>query len=236
MLALDYLISVARLCRDVYQHTQNTIDLQIIGIHDFVSDHDYGCVYVTTDTAFVVVAGTDDRDDWASNLKAIKRAEWYGIQAHRGFAQGARGLETAMLEILSQYHGHNLVFAGHSRGGAIALLLAIAAEHHHEHRRSRTITFGQPRVSTGRQIRLAYRYGEYVRVVNGSDAVARYPSIGYGHAGTELYLPNRQSGYLIDPGVISRFADRAGTFLERSRDHSINDYIQELEQCRRNPL
>jgi len=230
VLALEYLITVAKLCRDVYQHTDATESLGVLGMHDFASSHDYGCVYVTGDSLYVVIAGSDDKDDWLTNLQAINRKDWYGISAHKGFVAAAGRLESMMLEVIQQYPYHNLVFAGHSRGGAIALLLAIAAEQHHEHRRSRTITFGQPRVSRERQIRLAYRFGEYVRVVNCSDAVTRYPNLGYSHAGTEFYI-TKAGGYLIDPGSISRFFDRALTLFDRARDHSINEYVKELERC-----
>jgi hypothetical protein len=232
VLGIDYLILVAQMCRDVYQHTPGTIELGVKGIHDFGSGSDYGCVYVTPTTLFVVVAGTDDRSDWMSNLKATKRGEWYGVKGHRGFIQGARALEPAMLDIILRYPDHDLVFAGHSRGGAIALLLAISAEFWHEHRHSRTITYGQPRVSTERQIRLAYRRGEYVRIVNGSDAVPRYPNIGYSHAGTLFYITNGDDGYRIDPGHVSMFCDRALTVFSRGRDHSIAHYIEELEKCK----
>lgn len=227
---IEYLISVARLCAEVYQHTDTTENLDIVGMQDFSNGYDYGCAYISADTVYLVIAGTNDRADWLSNFKALSRADWYGINAHRGFVAGARALESQALELLGQYPEHNLVFAGHSRGGAIAILLAIAAEHHHRHRSSTCITFGQPRVSTGRQIELAYRFGKYVRVVNGADAVPRYPKIGYSHGGECLYIQH-DGGCLIDPGQIKMATDRLFSFSNRGTDHGMREYIKELEQC-----
>ncbi|HBN15757.1 MAG TPA: hypothetical protein DD407_12025 [Pseudohongiella sp.] len=223
------LIDIATLCRDVYQHTPLTDKLGIIGMHDFSNGHDYGCAYISDDTIYFVVRGTDDRHDWRSNFKFVKRKEWYGIKAHRGFVQGAQSMQEDMLEVLEKYPELNVVFAGHSRGGAIALLLAIAAEFHYPGRSSRVITYGQPRVSTRAQIRQAY-HGPYLRVENGSDIVCRYPKIGYNHGGTLLYITNR--GYFkTNPGALTRFGDRLFTLRQRKSDHDLTDYIQELALC-----
>jgi len=225
------LIEIATLCRDVYQHSDLAEELGIVGVEMFTNGHDYGCAYITADTVYVVIRGTDDKYDWLSNFKVVKRKRWHGIKAHRGFVQGAESLEADMLKILSQYPEHNLIFAGHSRGGAIALLLAISAQHHHAHGSSRVITYGQPRVSTQAQIRDAYYKGPYLRVQNGSDVVCRYPKIGYSHAGGLLYIDN-DGGYMVNPGPLARFADRLFTFRQRKSDHKLTDYITELELCR----
>lgn len=230
-MSIDYLISVAKLCRDVYLHTPNTDRLDIQGIHHFKADRDYGCAYVSTETVYITIAGSDDLIDHMNNFKALFRANWHGISAHRGFVSAAKELEKAMLKILADYPLHRLVFTGHSRGGAIALLLAVSAEIHFPLRRgSSCITFGQPRVSSARQLRLAYRYGEYIRVQNGADVVCRWPKLGYSHAGTSFYL-RKSGGHEIDPGWISMFGDRAMSIFSRARDHSISSYIQELQKC-----
>lgn len=230
-MTIEYLISVAQLCRDVYQRTPNTERLDILGIHHFQAGSDYGCAYVSPDTVYITIAGSDDILDWMSNFKALFRADWFGMRAHRGFVQAARALEKPMMDVLHQYPVHNLVFTGHSRGGAIALLLAISAEIHLPMRRgSRCITFGQPRVSTGHQVRLAYRYGEYVRVQNSSDAVCRWPKIGYGDAGTCLYI-RRSGGSVVDPSRSFKFRDRAFTLWSRGKKHTISRYIKDLVRC-----
>ncbi|MDO8908915.1 MAG: lipase family protein [Pseudohongiella sp.] len=230
-MSLDYLISVAQLCRDVYQRTPNTERLDILGIHHFKAGGDYGCAYVSPDTVYITIAGSDDPVDWMSNFQTLLRADWYGITAHRGFVQAAKALEDAMLAVLKQYPVHSMVFTGHSRGGAIALLLAISAEINLPMRRgSRCITFGQPRASTASQIRLAYRYGEYVRVENGADFVCRWPKLGYSHAGTCLYI-RKSGGHEIDPSPLAQLRDRAFSLWSRGQDHRMTDYIQELKKC-----
>lgn len=231
MTDFDKIIKVAELCKHVYTHTETTEELGILGMRDFSNGFDYGCVYINENTLYVVIAGTNDRDDWASNIKAVKRADWYGMSGHRGFIQGARALEQLMLDVINDYQGRDLIFAGHSRGGAIALLLAMAAEHHHRHWNSTCITFGQPRISSGAQTRLGYRNGKLIRVVNGSDAVPRYPKIGYGHAGTCLYLHDGK--HLVDPGETRQFIDRTFTLRQfnRGHDHSMAHYVRELKSC-----
>lgn len=233
MVATADLIKLAELCRDVYMHTNTTETLGIVGMHDFVSSNDYGCVYVGDKTLYITIAGSDDPADWHSNFKIFRRADWYGIRAHRGFVRGARGLELQMLNVIDKYPDYDLVFTGHSRGGAIALLLAISAEKHHQHSKSQCVTFAQPRASTAGQIRQAYRRGQYVRVVNGSDIVPRYPKLGYSHAGTEFYITNRDDGYRVDPALTTKLFDRLFTIRQRTTDHSISDYIRELNKCKK---
>lgn len=226
-----WLVQVATLCRDAYQDTPAAQDLHVEAIDDFRYGYDYGCAYITPGTVYIAIRGSDDWDDWKSNFKLIGRANWYGMAVHRGFERPARGMEKRVLEIISLHADKRIVFCGHSRGGAIALLLAIAAEQHFKEQVIQCVTYGQPRVSTETQIRDRF-YGEYIRVQNGSDVVARWPKIGFSHAGTCLYLTNRgKTQWLLDPSWPTQLYDRALTFSQRQSDHSMSDYIEELLQC-----
>ena len=227
---LTELLRVARLCRDVYQHTNVTESLGIIGMEDFAASTDYACAYISDDEIFFVVRGTDDLADWKSNFRFIGRSDWCGMSVHKGFAEGSESLLPNTMRVLDKYPVRRITFAGHSRGGAIALLLALYANRQFNTTRFRCITFGQPRVSTGRQIALSRRDMEYIRVQNGSDAVCRYPKIGYSHDGTCVYLSN--DGHCrIDPAWYQRFNDRFLTFTQRRSDHSMSDYVKELQLC-----
>ena len=227
----QWIANIAALCRDVYQHTPVSVTMGVTGIHDIRFESDYGCAYVTGGTVYVAIRGSDDWQDWRSNFRLLGRDNWYGIAVHRGFGHAARGLEGQVLDLISLHSGKRIVFCGHSRGGAIALLLAIAAEQHFPTTVVQCVTFGQPRVSTETQIRERF-YGEYIRVQNGSDAVCRWPKIGFSHAGTCLYLTNRgEERWVIDPSATRRFVDQFLTGLQRQSDHSIHQYAEDLMRC-----
>lgn len=227
----QWLAQVATLCRDVYLSSPATKALHVDGIEDFRHGDDYGCAYITPGTVYVAIRGSDSWDDWKSNVRLIGRANWHGMSVHRGFEKPARGMEKRVLEIISNHPGKRIVFCGHSRGGAIALLLAIAAGQHFPAQVVQCVTFGQPRVSTERQIRDHFG-GEYIRVQNGSDVVTRWPKLGFSHAGTCLHLTNRgKKHWLLDPSVFATMTDRLLTFSQRASDHNINDYIEGLLEC-----
>ena len=229
----QWLVQIAMLCRDVYQDTPVTKALHVDWIEDFSAGDDYGCAYITPGTVYIAVRGTDSWDDWRSNFKLLGRANWHGMSVHRGFEKPARAMERRVMEIISNQPGKRIVFCGHSRGGAIALLLAIAAEQHFPLQVIQCVTYGQPRVSTTDQVRNRF-YGEHIRVQNGSDAVCRWPKIGFGHAGTCLYLTNRgKKQWVIDPSWLTQAYDRALTLIQHASDHSLNEYIEELLQCAR---
>jgi pimeloyl-ACP methyl ester carboxylesterase len=227
----QWLTNVAALCRDVYQHTPVSVTMGVMAIQDMRYGSDYGCAYITEGTTYIAIRGSDDWQDWQSNLKAAGRTDWYGIAAHRGFARAARGMEQAVLDIVSENSGKRIVFCGHSRGGAIALLLAIAAEKHYPAMVVQCITFGQPRVSSEKQIRGAFS-GSYIRVQNGSDAVCRWPKLGYSHAGTCLYLTNRgDNKWIIDPSLAALLKDQTVQIWKHAKNHSMQRYAQELSAC-----
>ena len=224
---VTWLLSVAYLCRDVYQNTPVTREMDVLGIHDFRYGTDYGCAYVTPGTVYVCIRGTDSWTDWISNLSAILRDTWYGLRAHRGFTHGARATRYNVMKIVSLHTEKRIVFCGHSRGGAIALLLAIAAEHQYPETIVQCVTFGQPRVSNKSMIRERF-HGEYIRVQNGSDFVCRYPKLGYSHGGTCLYIAvNGKKS--VNPSQYIRWKDRLFNIFSRYSAHSMNEYIRGLK-------
>lgn len=76
----------------------------------------------------VAIAGSDDPLDWWRNLY-VHRVK--GL--HQGFYHAARALQSSF-----KYLPKNPVFTGHSRGGAIAVILAQLYN-------SQAITFGAPK-------------------------------------------------------------------------------------------
>lgn len=188
--------------------------------------HTLGYAYITPDTVWIAMRGTVNKWHWLSNLRILK-TDYYGIRSHRGFSESARSVLEQVRSVLDDHEGKRIVFTGHSMGGAVATLLAVAC-------RStpvELITFGQPCVSTSDELDRTIR-GHYVRIVNGSDIVPRKPIFGYSHSGELIYLSN-EGGRLTNPGWFARLRDRL--FMawvgERLTDHSTTDYKREMELC-----
>lgn len=231
---LKELRDICKLCRDVYQRTHTTDKLGVIEVQAIKCERmgTYVCAYIAKNHIYIAVRGSASLRDWISNTKAVFRARWFGIRCHRGFAQAADSVLAGVMSVIDARPGVDVTFTGHSRGGAVALLLAIATQSMAgpmTARKLRVITYGQPRVSTKSYINRAFS-GEYIRVQNGSDAVPRQPKIGYSHAGRLIYIPNRRDEILDDPGMLKRFRDRLFTFHRRLSDHTANDYVRELRK------
>jgi hypothetical protein len=248
----DYrdIYSAALLSRHVYPERvggelERELDLSDAGIVEVrqISDHNNGTfatAYVSDDTVFICVRGTESLlsfaglRDWLTNLLGFKW-KFYGIRAHFGFGSAAASIFPDVCRVIDLYRGRRIVFSGHSLGGAVAALLCVAMVHvRREACQSADdislITFGQPRVTTRRQLRLALLGVRYIRVQNGSDAISGLPPpIAYGHAGINLYFPNddkRQGFSVVNPSYLSRLGDRLFTFWERIGDHSSSAFVE----------
>lgn len=191
-----------------------------------------GVAYITSDTIWYVFAGTNERKDWLSNFKIIRKNAFGWFPAHKGFAECAEAVSKHCAAIAAQYPTHSVKCAGHSLGGSVALLIAVwlqSRQSVQERAHVDLFTFGQPRVSNETHIRAALP-GRYIRVVNGSDVVARIPKLGYSHAGTLIYIKNGK-GYCVDPGAVDRFLDRLATWQhDRVTDHMMPGYIRALQR------
>lgn len=191
-------------------------------------------IYVDENTTkhprtIVAVRGSMSSSDWVGNAFAVKaplRTPHGTIYGHGGHILTAR----ATFAKESQLSWRGLVglsptFCGHSSGGSMATVLALLIGRP----RYSLVTFGQPRFSTATELwRAMGEPGQvdYTRVVNGSDAVPRYPwPLGFSHAGRLMYF--RNDGVLVpDAGVITRGIDRLNyPFTERLTDHSAYDYF-----------
>ena len=222
------IMTCAQLSKAVYSMTIPD-GLDIIGYERIICQETstQGAAYITSDTLYVAIQGSTNRSHWLTNFRVLKD-DYHGIRAHRGFARAA---DSVLLEVQRIIEDHSptrrVVMTGHSLGGAIAVLLAVACRH----RPVEVVTFGQPRVSRQRQLDLSL-YGPYLRVVNGSDIVPRKPWLGYSHGGHLLYLTN-DGRRLDNPGWFARVKDRIWMTWQRQRitDHRMTDYIKELEQC-----
>lgn len=194
-----------------------------------------GMAYVTESELWIAMSGSNSRADWLSNIKVVLTKYRGWMPCHKGLVEATQSVLQQVLDVVARHGaGRRICFVGHSRGGAEAILLAIAVWSvlgaPAEVGRYSVITFGQPKVSQGRYIREAFP-GEYIRVVNGSDAVPRRPLLWYSHAGTCVYLRN-DGGVCHDPGAVELFLDRLPTLLQRATDHLMPRYIRSLQPVR----
>lgn len=140
-------------------------------------------------TVFVVCTGSDDTFDWLSNMFAIKKRIGK-IRIHRGFHNSLKRVKNSVKQALSEAEFEHLVFTGHSRGAAIAQLLAWFFSNYYK---VECCTFASPRV--GNKF-FADSMNERVpvnkRFVVRSDIVCTVPKINYVPAGTEILLPKQK--------------------------------------------
>jgi len=222
---MDIIETCAHLSLAVYSETVPD-NVGVIG-YERISDRKtetFGMAYITADNLYLVFRGSQNKKHWLSNFKILKKNH-FGIRAHKGFSEASESVMDQVRSLIAEFPNQTPVLSGHSLGGAIAVLVAVALRP----APIKVITFGQPRVSTTAELRLAL-YGEYLRVVNGSDVVPRKPMLGYSHAGSLLYLSNRQKK-LMDPGSVFRFFDRLPTLFQRVSDHDMVDCMMEYERC-----
>lgn len=121
--------------------------------------------------------GTDEPVDWLRNLR-LAPSRWWGIyprSVHKGFASALSMVwSQSVAKVLERAHDKPVIFAGHSLGGALALLAASRFE---EGTVKWIHTFGQPLTGTPPFCKLLAGCfeGKYVRWVNHDDVVARVP-------------------------------------------------------------
>ena len=86
----------------------------------------------------VVFRGTDDVTDWLYNLNAQKAKHHWGC-VHQGFLGAWFAIKR---QVLAEVEGGEVLFAGHSLGGALATLAAADVPG----QTRAVVTFGSPRV------------------------------------------------------------------------------------------
>lgn len=137
----------------------------------------------------VVIRGTGDAMEWASNLRMG------GGGDHAGFALAAGELTSNLQKYLSEAEispdQARFLITGHSRGGAAANLTAVRlTEAGTPASRIFCYTFAAPAVSTKGQTE---GYESFFNIVQEEDLVTRIPlsAWGYRRYGVDLRLPGR---------------------------------------------
>lgn len=147
-------------------------------------------VFLQRDAGVVRICfpGTASRQDWKTDAM-IRKTDWRAGRVHRGFAHA---INSVLDDITARLQAEDrIIVAGHSLGGALAMLCADELARRGE-RIDAVYTFGQPRVGnwTFAAHYNAQLHDETWRIVNAGDPVPRVPFVfgTYKHAGTEVYL------------------------------------------------
>lgn len=151
MMSLDLLESaahMARLAEIGYGHDPTGLSGQVSDSYPLcrLLPLDAGFVVANSRRIVVVFSGTTDAFDWIINLDC-KLVEGSGGRVHAGFAHFLQCLWSPLLDGIERLRmgQRELIFVGHSRGGALATL-ATAALRRTCAESIQVFTFGSPRV------------------------------------------------------------------------------------------
>lgn len=122
---------------------------------------------------YVVFRGTQQARDWIFNLTAFPW-RYKGRWVHGGFMLAHRSIWKELECHLDP--DKEIIFTGHSLGGALAELSAHCCRYYS---RVRLITFGKPNVFVRPSKSRMQNLKSQVSFVCGSDMVARIPSLGF---------------------------------------------------------
>lgn len=249
---MNEILFSARLSRMVYSrddvNSQEWCDaFAAIGITSTLANFNFGtgtevfvCIDDTQKALHIVVRGSESPlrwsglQDWFNNFLSVKTS-FFGIRAHAGYARAASSVIDSLGALLQGLReDYRITVQGHSLGGAVAVLIAVALGYTRRLPRFnaelKLFTFGQRRVASSKALSRALQC-TYVRVQNGSDTACVTPSLpGYGDHGTCLYFPNDPSlgPALVDPSDWLKLRDRVLTGSQRWKDHGMEQYEMHL--------
>jgi len=203
-------------------------------------------VLIAGDGADCVVAfrGTQDLRNWLTDLDCAY-TQFGNVRIHRGFHQALASVRQDLAAEIAAAPYQRLWLTGHSLGGALAMLCALAWEG----AVAGVYTFGQPRVGDAA---FCARYdsalkGRTFRVIHADDIVARIPWLlgAYRHAGHEVFFGSQKdegrsmnpASYMFDPSILSKLRfDLCNSVRELCRgklalldDHHISRYLALLQ-------
>ena len=142
------------------------------------------------DIIYVVITGTNDIRDWFKNFYFLKKSLGGGIRVHRGFHRGFKQIKNQIKRTLRDNKPKEVVFIGHSLGGALAQLSAYYFSQWYS---VSVYSFASPRIGNkafrdDMNDKVAFN----TRVVIDSDFIVSVPKINYCHAGIQVTLPKQR--------------------------------------------
>ncbi|MDX8347403.1 S8 family serine peptidase [Cognatiyoonia sp. IB215446] len=153
----------------------------------FESSESQGIILENDRMMVIAFRGTDSTADWLGNLRIAPRfVPSLGGALHRGFLDAYDAVAPVVDAAVARAEDRALWIAGHSLGGALAVIAALT---HRDHKIAGIMTFGQPRLLGKRPARAIFdRFGgRYRRFVNRDDIVTQVPP-GYSHTGFRTHF------------------------------------------------
>jgi endonuclease G len=146
-----------------------------------------GLILENQSVTVIAFRGTDSTADWLGNLQITpRRVDDFNGSIHNGFLDAYDLVADIVQNAVDRSAGKSLWFTGHSLGGALAVIAALAQK---DREIAGVMTFGQPRLLGRGPAQLVNdRFGrDYQRFVNRNDIVTRIPP-GYRHAGIRRHF------------------------------------------------
>jgi triacylglycerol lipase len=193
------------------------------------------CDFIVGDGFTVVAfAGTNDAEDWLTNLN-VEKVDWSGYQLHAGFHEAESGLA---LSLSQQYSPdtRNLWVTGHSLGGILATLHALRfADGFGDECLSGVYTYGSPRGMDHRAVAMCDQlmWRRHYRHTHGNDIIPRVPSCWrFKHCGQHVHI-DRHGVAVHYPSPFALLIDRVlGFRFDLGRDHFHQKYLLPLHVAR----
>jgi len=158
---------------------------------DHLSIGEMSCCFATINDSLVVAfRGTDAFGDILFDLD-FRALEIGGGKVHRGFQDAYMVLQHDLLNKIRAINPKQLWIAGHSLGGAMAVLCGFDIVRNRKEPATGVVTFGQPllcKADLADSIEEALG-DRYVRFVNNRDLIARVPP-NYVHCGQLIWWKN----------------------------------------------
>lgn len=187
-------------------------------------------------TQTITVRGTADKvnlkEDFNINIRSDSKLD---IPVDKGFDAVAQVIHADVKPHLRT--GYKTYLTGHSLGGAVAVLLAIAVRED-GHQVQRIVTFGQPKFTTAAGVQ---RLSDLplMRIVDENDIIPMLPppsfrNIGkgaYEHVGPEIVLLEGQNYAYLPAHAAERLSvgeDWGALLASNLKDHKMDSYLKRI--------
>jgi triacylglycerol lipase len=154
----------------------------------------------------IIYRGSQQFGDWIANMKIRKTRRPYG-RVHRGFMSAFLDVEAEVMGVIERARrlGKDIYLAGHSLGGALAVITAAEAQSKFGMMKLKGVfTYGMPRTCDAACAEHMTRiFGPiHTRFVNHRDLVTRIPPFSY-HTGRLVHFDHSGEIEILDEEVLS---------------------------------
>jgi len=184
------------------------------------------------DKLYISIRGSNDKQDWLTNFN-VKKELYDDVYFHAGFLKEAMMIHNVLIN--QNLQDKNIIFTGHSLGGALAAITAYLQQKKYKNV-EKVITFGQPRFTNQKGAKKVNKVlKKYIRYINNIDIVPDMPllQLGYRHAGKEVYITEKGKIKNNFPKFFKTI-DKAKSYLdfdnnkEFVKDHMMDNYCERL--------